>query len=228
MNNAKKVLIIGGTGDIGKSITSKYDKEKTVSVGAVHINLLSLKSIDDFFSSYEKEYFEIFIFASAINSPSAIAATQFSDYEETLQINCNCLQYIFSRNYKCLRKLKSFVAIGSLYSDFARKDRSSYTMSKHALYGFVKSLAIEGAEKKLTANLVSPGFIDTKLTNKNNSEEKLKKISAMIPLKELGKSEDIAHAVYFLTADESKYISGINLIVDGGFSAGGFQGHLDE
>ena len=59
MNNAKKVLIIGGTGDIGKSITSKYDEEKTVSVGAVHINLLSLKSIDDFFSSYEKEYFEI-------------------------------------------------------------------------------------------------------------------------------------------------------------------------
>ena len=50
----------------------------------------------------------------------------------------------------------------------------------------------------------------------------------MIPLKELGKSEDIAHAVSFLTSDESRYISGINLIVDGGFSAGGFQEHLDE
>ena len=58
MNNAKKVLIIGGTGDIGKSITSKYDEEKTVSVGAVHINLLSLKSIDDFFSSSKLLPFE--------------------------------------------------------------------------------------------------------------------------------------------------------------------------
>ena len=50
----------------------------------------------------------------------------------------------------------------------------------------------------------------------------------MIPLKKLGKSKDIANAVYFLTQDESKYITGINLIVDGGFSTGGFQGHIDE
>ncbi|MFT4662447.1 MAG: 3-oxoacyl-[acyl-carrier protein] reductase [Patiriisocius sp.] len=228
MNNTKGVLIIGGTGDIGGAITSKYEPGKTVSVGSAHIDLLSLNSIDDFFNSYEGNYFEIFIFSSAINNPSSIAEIKFSDYLQTLQINCNCLEYIFSRNYKCLTRLKSFVAIGSLYSDFSRKDRSSYAISKHALYGFVKSLAIEGAEKKLTANLVSPGFIDTKLTKKNNSEEKLRKISAMIPLKELGTPEDIAHAVHFLTQEGSAYISGINLIVDGGLSTGGFQGFLDE
>jgi NAD(P)-dependent dehydrogenase (short-subunit alcohol dehydrogenase family) len=228
MSSAKKILIIGGTGDIGKSITSKYNKKNTVSVGSAQINLLSLESIDNFFKSYEAESFEIFIFASGRNNPSAISATKFGDYEETLQINCNSLQYIFSRNYQCLKKLKSVVAIGSLYSDLARKDRSSYAVSKHALYGFIKSLAIEGAKKKLTANLVSPGFIDTKLTRKNNSAVKLKKLSSLIPLKQLGKSKDIANAVYFLTHDESRYISGINLIVDGGFSTGGFQDHLDE
>jgi len=228
MIRKSKVLIIGGTGDIGRSITSRYDKENTISVGSAQINLKSLDSIDDFFNSYEKERFKIFIFTSAINNPSPILETEFSDYETALQVNCNSLMYIFSRNYKCLSKLKSFVAIGSLYSDFSRKNRSSYAISKHALYGFIKSLAIEGAEKKLTANLVSPGFINTKLTRKNNSDTKLKNISAMIPLKELGKSNDIANAVYFLTQKESKYISGINLIVDGGFSTGGFQGHLDE
>jgi NAD(P)-dependent dehydrogenase (short-subunit alcohol dehydrogenase family) len=136
--------------------------------------------------------------------------------------------YIFSKNYKCLSELKSFVAIGSLYSELSRKNRSAYSISKHALYGFVKSLAIEGAEKKLTANMVSPGFIDTKLTRKNNSKEKLNKISSMIPLKSLGRSVDIANAVYFLTQEDSSYITGINLIVDGGFSTGGFQGYLDE
>ena len=228
MNNAKKVLVIGGTGDIGKSIASKYNKESTVSVGSAQIDLSSLESIDDFFNSHDKEKFQIFIFASGINNPSAISATQFADYEKTLQVNCSSLEYIFTKNFKCLQRLKSVVAIGSLYNDFARKNRSSYTVSKHALYGFIKSLAIEGADKKFTANLVSPGFIDTKLTRKNNSKEKLNKISSMIPLKKLGKSKDIANAVYFLTQTESKYITGINLIVDGGFSTGGFQGHIDE
>lgn len=101
-------------------------------------------------------------------------------------------------------------------------------MSKHALFGFVKSLAIEGAERGLNANLVSPGFIETKLTVKNNSESKLKRIRTSIPAKKLGDPEDIANAVLFLTSIKSKYISGINLIVDGGFTAGGFQGVLDE
>ena len=228
MDNINKVLVIGGTGDLGQSITFKYNKANTVSVGSKQINLESLDSIDKFFDAYKDERFKVFIFASAVNNPSSISETKFSDYETASRINCDSLMYIFSKNYECLSELKSFVAIGSLYSELSRKNRSAYSISKHALYGFVKSLAIEGAEKKLTANMVSPGFIDTKLTRKNNSKEKLNKISSMIPLKSLGRSVDIANAVYFLTQEDSSYITGINLIVDGGFSTGGFQGYLDE
>ena len=77
-------------------------------------------------------------------------------------------------------------------------------------------------------NMISPGFINTKLTQKNNSKSKLKKISSMIPQKKLGEPEDIANAVEFLTKKESQYVNGINLVIDGGFSCGGFQGYIDE
>jgi len=228
MTRSRKVLIIGGTGDIGKSISKKFEKDELISVGSSDLDLLDIQNIDKFFHKHRDFNFEVFIFASGINNPLPISQTKYKDFQDTMQVNCNAIQYIFSSNFKSLTKLESFVAIGSLYSEFSRKNRSSYSMSKHALFAFVKSLSIEMAKRNMTANLVSPGFIETKLTIKNNSKDKIKKISSMIPLSNLGKPEDIANAVFFLTQEESKYITGINLIVDGGFSTGGFQAFLDE
>ena len=93
------------------------------------------------------------------------------------------LSIIFSKKFKCLSKLESVVIIGSLYSTLARSKRASYTVSKHGLLGLVKSLAIE-LSPKCNVNMVSPGFIDTKLTKKNNTLAKLNKIKSMVPQKE--------------------------------------------
>lgn len=226
MINKKTILIIGGTGDIGKAITKKFPKLIIQSVGTKSIDLSSKTSIEEFFKKNLNKY-EILIFVSGINNPSLIKDTDDISYEKTMQINCTSLHFILSKNYKCFSKLKSIVAIGSLYSSFSRSKRASYTISKHGLYGLVKTLAIELAPS-CNVNMVSPGFINTKLTSQNNSVTKINKIKSMIPQKKLGSPSDIANAVFFLSQDSSKYINGINLIVDGGFSCGGFQGLLDE
>lgn len=226
MENNKKVLIIGGTGDIGNAIANKFINTITHSVGSKDINLSCNQSIRKFFIENENTYDKL-IFVSGINNPSLIKKTKNNEFEETMKINCSSLHYIASNNFKCLSQLKSIVVIGSLYSSFARAQRGSYTISKHGLLGLVKSLAIE-LSPQCNVNMVSPGFISTKLTHKNNSKSKLKKITSMIPQKKLGMPEDIANAVLFLTQDESSYINGINLIVDGGFSTGGFQELIDE
>jgi 3-oxoacyl-[acyl-carrier protein] reductase len=222
----KKILVIGGTGDIGKAISKKFTSKDIHSVGSKDLDLSCNKSMCEFFDN-NKFLYECLIFVSGVNNPSLIKNTSVEEFEETLKINCSSLHYIFNNDFKCLSKLKSVVVIGSLYASLARLKRASYTVSKHGLLGLVKSLAIE-LSPECNVNMVSPGFIDTKLTQKNNSKSKLKKISSMIPQKKLGKPEDIANAVAFLIRKESLYINGINLIIDGGFSCGGFQGHIDE
>jgi 3-oxoacyl-[acyl-carrier protein] reductase len=226
MENNKKVLIIGGTGDIGNAIANKFVNTTIHSVGSKDIDLSCNENIKKFFIE-NKNIYDKLIFVSGINNPSLIKSTKNTEFEETMKINCSSLHYIVSNNFKCLSHLKSIVVIGSLYASFARAQRSSYTISKHGLLGLVKSLAIE-LSPQCNVNMVSPGFINTKLTYKNNSKSKLKKISSMIPQKKLGMPEDIANAVLFITKDESSYINGINLVVDGGFSAGGFQELIDE
>jgi 3-oxoacyl-[acyl-carrier protein] reductase len=226
MINSKKILIVGGTGDIGKAISKKYPPEDSHIVGSRDIDLSSNKSIENFFINNKNRY-EQFIFASGVNNPAPIKGSSFDDFNNTMQVNCSSVHFIFSKNYKCFKNLRSFVVIGSLYGTIARKNRAAYTSSKHALYGLVKSLAIE-LSPKCNVNMVSPGFIKTKLTIKNNTNTKLNKIASMIPQKKIGAPTDIANAVYFLTDKKSKYINGVNLFVDGGFSTGGFQNYIDE
>jgi 3-oxoacyl-[acyl-carrier protein] reductase len=191
----KNILIIGGTSDIGKIIAKTFDKNQVHSVGSQELNLNNLDSINNFFMDNSQLY-EKLIFVSGVNNPSLIENTSHEDFEKTLSINCGSLHYIFSKKFKCFSKLKSVVVIGSLYASLARSGRASYSISKHALLALVKSLAIE-MSPECNVNMVSPGFIDTKLTKKNNSLSKLKKITSMIPQKTLGKPEDIANAVFF-------------------------------
>ena len=86
----------------------------------------------------------------------------------------------------------------------------------------VKNLSLELAPKKILVNSVSPGFISTKMTFKNNTEEKINDFKSKIPLSDLGDPNDIASIVYYLCT-ENNYITGQNIVVDGGYSVGGFQ-----
>ena len=114
--------------------------------------------------------------------------------------------------------------ISSLYGLFGRKNRLPYVVSKHALNGACKTLAIELGKKNIRVNAISPGFIKTKLTEKNLSNQEIKNIKKAIPLGDLGKPDDIAHLTSFLISKKGRYINGTNIVVDGGYSCGAFMG----
>ena len=99
-----------------------------------------------------------------------------------------------------------------------------YAISKHALIGAMKTMAIELGEFGVMVNAVSPGYIDTKMTSKNNSPEVIQKLISGIPVKRLGSPDDVARAVSFLASPQNHYVNGLDLVVDGGYSVGGFQG----
>lgn len=114
----------------------------------------------------------------------------------------------------------SFVFISSIYGVVGSSANASYAMSKSALHGLVKSLAVELALKKIRVNSVIPGFIKTNMLLDISSgfdENYLKNISNL-HLLGLGDSDDVANAAIFLLSDMSKWITGTELTVDGGFT----------
>ena len=100
------------------------------------------------------------------------------------------------------------------------KPQDAYGASKAAMIRLSKSLAIQFSSYNIRSNIVLPGSIDTPMQDrwKNNPKAK-KELSKLIPLKRIGKPEDIAHAILFLLSDEGNYITGTEIIVDGGITA---------
>src|SRR6202041_254829 len=96
-----------------------------------------------------------------------------------------------------------------------------YSMSKHALVGIVKTLALELADSGVLVNAVSPGYIDTRLTRANNDEATIARLTAAVPMRRLGAPEDVAEVVYFLGSANNRYVTGQDVVVDGGFSIDG-------
>jgi NAD(P)-dependent dehydrogenase (short-subunit alcohol dehydrogenase family) len=109
------------------------------------------------------------------------------------------------------------VNIGSIWVDFSKENRVSYSASKNALHSLTKSIVSEFSQYNILANTVSPGYISTDMTFKNNTKEQISQIIKNIPLDRLGYPAEVADLVYFLTVNNS-YISGQNIVIDGGYS----------
>ncbi len=97
------------------------------------------------------------------------------------------------------------LAISSIYGTVSRKGRSAYAMSKHALNGLVKTMALEFAQYGVKTNALAPGFVGTVMTYKNNSQDTIDSFTEKIPLGRLAEPKDIANAAYFLCSEDNTY-----------------------
>ena len=220
----KRVFITGGNGDIGSSIVEifKNNGYEVISPNSKELDLRDSKLIDKYFN-YNNN-FDVFIHCAGINNPSLIEDLDFDNVKETMQINT------FSF-YEILKKIMPYqkinggyiLAISSLYGQISKSGRAAYAMSKHALIGLIKTAAIELGKYNIKVNAISPGFVDTNLTRKNNDSDKIKFLEEGIPLGNMAKPIDIANVAYFLCSDKNTYITGQDITVDGGFICGGFQ-----
>jgi len=111
------------------------------------------------------------------------------------------------------------INVSSVAAERSNPGQTNYAASKGAINAFTRALAVELASRGVTVNAVAPGFVETEMTEdvRNKAGDNLKK---MIPMKRLGKPEDIARVVAFLAGPESSYITGQVITVDGGLSLG--------
>ena len=115
----------------------------------------------------------------------------------------------------------SIIFISSVMGVVGEKGKTLYSMTKGALISAVRSMAVELAQRKIRVNAISPGVVDTPMSENavySRNEESLKRTIAKHPLG-FGQPEDVANACIFLLSDASRWITGINLLVDGGYTA---------
>jgi NAD(P)-dependent dehydrogenase (short-subunit alcohol dehydrogenase family) len=114
----------------------------------------------------------------------------------------------------------SIVNVSSTYGHTGAAGASAYAASKHAVEGLTKSAALEAASSGVRVNMVAPGPIETGMLNRfTSTAERKAGLAASVPLKRVGRPEEIAQTIMFLASDKASFITGASYLVDGGKTA---------
>jgi len=229
------VFISGASKGIGKTIAYNFAKNNYTVVGTSRQefefdnkleNLIPIKldvtSRDDIKACFDDLKDRgllpnILINNAGITSDQLFLRMKDSDWDNVIDTNLNGvfnLSKIFIKNMVKNRNGR-IINISSISGLMGNPGQVNYSSSKAALNGFTKSLAKELGSRNITVNSVAPGFIDTDMTSFLDDTAK-KNVIKTIPLKRLGRPEDVAELVSFLASEEASYITGQTISIDGG------------
>ena len=241
MNDLKKknIIVTGATGGIGNSIIKKLNEhganilasgtksEKLEDLKRSFSNLKILKfditqseKIENFIDEATSQLggnLDCIVNNAGITKDNLAIRMSLDEWRNVIDINLTStfLMCKFAIKKMLKNKRGKIINITSVVGHSGNLGQVNYTASKAGIVAMSKSLAIEYAKKNININCISPGFIKTAMTDK--IDEKFKEvIISKIPSARLGEPEDIANAVLFLGSDQSDYINGETLHVNGG------------
>lgn len=188
-------------------------------------DLEDIEGIKSFLTSVVKDNGKLdgFIHAAGIEVTSPVKLTGPNDYERLYRINClSAFEFIkYFSDFRVFNKDGSVVMISSISGIIARKGLSAYAASKGAMMSAAKVMAVELSSRNIRVNTVSPGTILTPMMQSAldamKPEEREKRVAGF-PLG-LGQTTDISYACIYLMSDASRWVTGQNIIIDGGYTA---------
>lgn len=183
------------------------------------LNVSYPAQIDAFFEQLQADELtpSILINNAGITRDNLMLRMKETEWQSVIDTN---LSSVFYLTKACLRgmikqRFGRIISISSVVANMGNAGQCNYAAAKAGLLGFSKSLAKEIATRNITVNVVSPGFIQTDMTDQLDDKQR-ETISTQVPMGRLGQPEEIAAAVAFLASDYAGYITGENLPVNGG------------
>jgi 3-oxoacyl-[acyl-carrier protein] reductase len=239
----KNIIITGASGGIGNSIVERLNhnganilatgtriekleelKKKFDNIKILKFDISQHDKIEEFIENATKELggsLDCIVNNAGITKDNLTIRMSLEEWSKVININLTSTFLMCKYSIKKMLKNKSgkIINITSVVGHTGNVGQANYTASKAGIVAMSKSLAIEYAKKNINVNCISPGFISTAMTDQ--IDEKFKEtIIAKIPSNRLGKPKDIANAVNFLSSDQSDYINGETLHVNGGMYLG--------
>ncbi|MFR4669133.1 MAG: 3-oxoacyl-[acyl-carrier-protein] reductase [Intestinibacter bartlettii] len=245
MLKGKSAIITGASRGIGKAIAIKFAKEGAnivinyrnneeealkvkeeleqlgVKTLIVKADISDLKQAENLIKQAKKEFgqVDILINNAGITKDNLIIRMKESEFDQVIKINLkgafNCLKAVTPIMLK--QRSGKIVNMSSVVGVIGNPGQVNYCASKAGLIGMTKSLAREIGVRGINVNATAPGFIDTDMTRVLTEEQK-KNILSQIPLNKFGNIEDIANTALFLASENSNYITGQVIHIDGGMA----------
>ena len=240
----KTAFITGGSRGIGKAIaielgnnfhvvvgySNSEDKANDVakdiissggSASTVRVDISNSESVDEAFTSIEKDYtsVDVLINNAGVTKDNILPRMKKDEWLEVIQTNLTGSFYTSQRAVKPMMKNKwgRIIFISSIVGLSGNQGQANYAASKAGLIGLAKSISKELGSRNITSNVVAPGYIETDMTSFLDDQNK-ENIIEQLSIKRIGKPEDISNVVSFLCTEESEYITGQVIPVDGGLS----------
>lgn len=240
----KLVIVTGGNSGIGYATAKEFAalgakviitgrrkeaiEEAAQQIGAIPFvaDQASLQDIDVLRNKVEKECGKVdvlFINAGVTGTMGLIENTSAENFDNVMNINFRGAYFTLSKFIPVLNDGASVVLLSSIVASTYKPNSSVYQASKAALNSIAKTAAAELAPRKIRVNIVSPGPHKTEVMKKAGLDEATQeaikeRLISEIPLNKMGESEDLAKLVVYLSREESNFITGAEVIVDGGMT----------